>query len=127
MAAPLRILTVDDEPSVAFSLRLVFSGPRYEVLSVEDGSAALAKLGDTSEHYDAIIVDQKMPKLTGLELVDAIRQRSIPGKIIVLSAQLTPEIREAYERMDVDAILMKPFDIDELRSAVATRPPNEEK
>jgi CheY-like chemotaxis protein len=124
MAAPLRILTVDDEPAVAFSLRQVFAGPRYEVLSVENGYAALATLDKSSECYDAIIVDQKMPNLTGLELVDAIRKRSIPGKIIVLSAQLTPEIREAYERMDVDAILLKPFDIDELRSAVATPPHN---
>lgn len=118
MAALIRILTVDDEPAVAFSLRQVFSGPRYEVLSVSDGYAALAKLDDKSQHYDAIIVDQKMPRLTGLQLVDAIRQRSVPGKIIVLSAQLTSEIRSAYERLEVDAILMKPFDIEELRSAV---------
>jgi CheY-like chemotaxis protein len=122
MAAPFRILTVDDEPAVAFSLRYVFAGPRYEVLSVEDGYSALEKLDTTPDPYDAIIVDQKMPNLTGLELVEAIRQRSIPGKIIVLSAQLTPDIREAYERMDVDAILLKPFDIDELRSAVVTSP-----
>lgn len=118
MAAPFRILAVDDEPAVAFSLRYVFAEPRYEVLSVEDGYAALAKLDEPSEHYDAIIVDQKMPNLTGLELVGAIRQRHIPGKIIVLSAQLTSELREAYQRMDVDAIFLKPFNIEELRSAV---------
>jgi two-component system response regulator (stage 0 sporulation protein F) len=123
MAIPFRILTVDDEPAVAFSLRHVFSGPRYEVLSVGDGYSALAKLEDSSEHYDAIIVDQKMPKLTGLELVGEIRQRHIPGKIIVLSAQLTEELRDAYKKMDVDAIFLKPFDIDELRSAVITSPP----
>lgn len=124
MAAPFRILAVDDEPAVAFSLRYVFAEPRYEVLSVEDGYAALAKLDDRSEHYDAIIVDQKMPNLTGLELVGAIRQRHIPGKIIVLSAQLTSELREAYQRMDVDAIFLKPFDIDELRSAVIDPEPD---
>ncbi len=124
MAVPFRILAVDDEPAVAFSLRHVFAGPRYEVLSVEDGSAALAKLDDRSEHYDAIIVDQKMPNLTGLELVSAIRERGIPGKIIVLSAQLTTELREAFLRMDVDAIFLKPFDIEELRSAVITPPPD---
>jgi CheY-like chemotaxis protein len=42
MAAPFRILAVDDEPTVAFSLRHVFAGPRYELLSVEDGLDALA-------------------------------------------------------------------------------------
>jgi len=122
MAAPFRILAVDDEPTVAFSLRHVFAGPRYELLSVEDGLAALAKLDDRSEHYDAIIVDQKMPNLSGLELVGAIRERGIPGKIIVLSAQITNELRAAYKQMDVDAIVLKPFDVEELRSAVVAEP-----
>jgi len=63
-----------------------------------------------------------MPNLTGLELVGAIRERGIPGKIIVLSAQITAELREAYQSMDVDAIVLKPFDIEELRSAVTTEP-----
>jgi len=48
MALPFRILAVDDEPAVAFSLRHVFAGPRYEILSVEDGLAALARLEDRS-------------------------------------------------------------------------------
>jgi hypothetical protein len=40
------------------------------------------------------------------------------GKIMVLSAHLSPEIREAYEQMDVHVILDRPFDIQELRSTV---------
>ena len=58
-------------------------------------------------------------------MVDAIRQRSIPGKVIVLSAHLTSEIRVAYERLHVDAILQKPFDIEELRSAVVDPEPEQ--
>ena len=53
-----------------------------------------------------------------MELVDAIRKRGIPGDIIVLSAHVLPEIREAYERLNVQAIFPKPFDLEELRSAV---------
>src|SRR6266446_3262148 len=115
MSAPFRILTVDNEPSVTLSLKYVFAGPRYEVLCVDSGDAALAILDANSDLYDVIIVDQKMPNLTGVELVGALRKRSIPGKIIILSADLTPEIREAYERMAVDAIFSKPFDVQELR------------
>ena len=118
MEAPFRILTVDNEPSITLSLKYVFAGPRYEVLRVDSGMAALALLEADSALYDLIIVDQKMPNLTGVELVDAIRKRGIPGKIIVLSAQLSSEIREAYERMEVHAIFTKPFDVGELRSAV---------
>jgi two-component system response regulator (stage 0 sporulation protein F) len=118
MDAPLRILAVDNEPSVTLSLSYVFADPRYEVTCVEDGDAALARLEADSDPYDVIIVDQKMPNLTGVELVDAIRKRRILSKIIVLSAHLSPEIRKAYEQMDVHVMFGKPFNVDHLRTAV---------
>lgn len=118
MEPALRILAVDDEPSVTLSLRFVFGDPRYELTCVDDGNAALARLDANSDLFDVIIVDEKMPRLTGVELVSAIRQRGINGKIIVVSAHLSPEIREAYARMDVHMMFSKPFNVEELRSAV---------
>ena len=118
MDAPLKILAVDNESSVTLSLRYIFAGPRYELTGVESGTDALARLDADSDAYDVIIVDQKMPHLTGVELVSAIRDRGIASKIIVVSAHLSSEIREAYERMDVHVMFGKPFDIGELRSAV---------
>jgi CheY-like chemotaxis protein len=118
MDAALKILAVDDNPAITHSMRFIFAGPRYQVTGVQDGDYALAKLDANSEAYDVIIVDQKMPHLTGVELVQEIRQRGIAGKIMVLSAHLSPEIRAAYEQMDVHVILDKPFDIQDLRSAL---------
>src|SRR5207302_85027 len=117
MHAPLKILAVDNESSVTLSLRYIFAGPRYELTGVESGIDALARLDADSDPYDVIIVDQKMPNLTGVELVSAIRDRGIASKIIVVSAHLSSEIREAYERMDVHVMFGRPFDIGELRSA----------
>jgi CheY-like chemotaxis protein len=85
---------------------------------LRDPVEALARLEQESTRYDVIIVDQTMPDLTGVELVSAIRERGIAGKIIVLSAYLSPEICETYKRMSVQVILDKPFDIAQLRSAV---------
>jgi DNA-binding response OmpR family regulator len=118
MEARCRILTVDNEPSVTLSLLYVFSDPRYHVTAAKNGNEALTKLDANPEPYDVIIVDQKMPELTGVELVSAIRKRGLTTKIIVLSAQLSEEVRAAYEQMDVHVMLPKPFDITELRSAV---------
>ena len=117
-AAALRILAVDNEPSVTFSLRYIFTGPRYEISAVENGDAALARLDSGSERFDIIIVDQKMPHMTGVELVEEMRKRGITSKIMVLSAHISSEIRAAYERMDVHVMFPKPFDIGQLRSAV---------
>jgi len=114
----LRILAVDNEPSVTFSLRYIFTGSRYQFSAVENGDAALARLDAGSERYDIIIVDQKMPHMTGVELVEQMRKRGINSKIMVVSAHLSSEVRAAYERMDVHVMFPKPFDIGELRSAV---------
>src|SRR6267378_4440815 len=100
MHTPLRILAVDNEPSVTLSLRYVFADPRYELACVNNGNAALARLDANSE------------------LFGAIRKRGIKGKIIVVSAHLSSELSEAYERMDVHVMFSKPFNVDELRSAV---------
>src|ERR1700726_1850954 len=118
MDAPLRILAVDNEPSVTLSLRFVFAGPRYEVTCANSGQVALAKLDVSSDFYDVIIVDQKMPNLTGLKLVEEIRKRGITSDIIVVAANLSPEVRQAYKQMDVHVMFVKPFNVDELRSAV---------
>jgi two-component system response regulator (stage 0 sporulation protein F) len=112
-----RILAVDNEPSVTTALRFVFDGPQYDILCVGNGAEALAHL-DRSTPFDVIIVDQKMPKVTGVELVREIRKRGIEGKIIVVSANLSVDVCEAYKRMDVSLIVSKPFDVRQLRSAV---------
>ncbi|HEY4285008.1 MAG TPA: response regulator [Chthoniobacterales bacterium] len=115
MDTALRILTVDDEPSITQSMRYIFGGERYEVTTADTGPDALAKIDADPEQFDVIIIDQKMPRLTGVELVHEIRNRPYSGKIMVLSAHLSDEIRSAYEELDVDVMMDKPFDINDLR------------
>ena len=115
---PYRILTVDDEVSVNLSLQFVFPKSHYEVVCVASGDAALANLEANSKPYDVIIIDQRMPNLTGVELVEAIRERGIPGEIIILSAHLTSEARQAYARLGVNTVFPKPFEVERLRSTV---------
>ena len=118
MVEALKILAVDDEYSIRESMPFIFAGPHYEVSTAPDGDHALAELDAKPNGYDVIIIDQKMPQMTGIELVRGIKERGIVGKIMVLSAHLSAEIREAYKRMDVQMMLDKPFDIEELRLAV---------
>jgi two-component system, response regulator, stage 0 sporulation protein F len=118
MDRPFKILAVDNEPSVTTALRFVFDGPRYEITCVGSGLEALHHLDANSDRFDVIIVDQKMPRLTGVELVEEIRNRNVGGKIIVVSANLSADVCEAYQRMDVSLIFSKPFDVNQLRNAV---------
>ena len=118
METALRILAVDNEPSVTLSLRYLFDAERYEITTVNDGDAALTRLGVDPNPFNVIIVDQKMPHLTGVELVGEIKKRGIGAKIIVVSAHLSSDVRHAYEQLGVHVMFGKPFDIDMLRAAV---------
>lgn len=118
MATALKILAVDDEPSIGTSMHFIFERPRYEVTSACDANDALAQLSADPAPFDVIITDNNMPLVSGVELVRELRERSYRGKIMVLSAHLTTEIREAYAQMNVDVILDKPFDIHELRATL---------
>lgn len=112
----LKILAVDDEPSIAAYLSFIFKRPRYELTSARNGNDALARVSAAPIPYDVIITDNDMPHLSGVGLVRALRERRFGGKIMVLSGDLTTEAREAYSRLKVDAILDKPFDNLELRN-----------
>lgn len=118
MKTALKILAVDDNPSITRSMPFIFAAPVYEVTSATDGDDALVKLEKDPNGYDVIIIDQKMPNMSGVELVQGIKERGITGSILVLSAHLSPELRDAYERMGVKVVMEKPFNVQELRSAV---------
>ena len=122
MANGLHILAIDNEPSVTTSLGWVFGPPRYQLNTVASGAAALAAIDAADQPFDVIIVDQKMPNLTGAELVATLRERGVPSRIIVLSAHLTDEDRKTYEELGVQVIFEKPPDITKLRAAVDAIP-----
>ena len=116
MTSPLKILAVDDEPSIAQSMHFIFDEPLYELASAQDGETALACMADDPSPFDVIIVDNNMPGVSGTELVRLLRERSFAGKIMVLSAHLSTEVRAAYEAMEVDAMMDKPFSVKALRA-----------
>lgn len=114
----LNILTVDDELPVNFSIRTALGGPARALVAASDGEDALAQIQASEQPFDIIIIDHKMPRVNGLELVRRLREARFAGKIIVLSAHLCHDLRRSYEGLRVDVILSKPFDLRELRDAV---------
>jgi len=114
----LRILAIEDETAVAQLLALVLCGPTSKVTNASNGEEALAKIAAASRPFDIVITDHSMPRMTGLELVRELRARDFGGKIAVLSAHLTQDNAQAYAELNVDLMLTKPFDVDELRHAI---------
>jgi CheY-like chemotaxis protein len=113
----VRILAVDDEPMIGRSISSVLEAPHRHITVATNGQEALAKLA--KENFDIVITDHRMPRSGGLELVRKLRQRDYEGKIVVLSAYLSPENIGVYEQLDVDEVLGKPFDAADLRQTIA--------
>ena len=120
MAKPLNILSVDDEFRVAHALAFALGNPERKLTLAFSADEALAKVSNHSEPFDVVIVDHKMPKVSGIEFVQRLRAVQFGGKIIVLSAHLTDENRRAYAELNVDTMLTKPFDVHELREVIDT-------
>jgi len=113
-----RILAVDDEEAVATSIACLLEAPHRTIAVAKDGKEALALAARAK--FDIVITDHRMPRAGGLELVRQLRQRNYVGKIVLISAHLSPDNIGDYEEMDVDEIVGKPFDFKELREVIAT-------
>ncbi len=119
MSHPLRILVVEDEKALAHMIAMVLGGPAAKVIRASNGFEALMKVGAAARPFDVVITDHRMPRVDGLELVRRLRGQDFTGKILVLSGQLSDEDIAAYEALDVDMMMSKPFDFDELQQAMA--------
>jgi DNA-binding NtrC family response regulator len=110
------ILVVDDEENIRLLLEKVLHSEGLDVVAVENGQKALNYI---SNHAVAItIMDIRMPKADGLEVLKRIRTQYPDAIIIMLTAFAT--IKTAVEAMRHGAFdyLTKPFEIDELRVSV---------
>ncbi len=121
-----RILVIDDEPNIRRMMRIALETDGYDVEDAGDGKAGLELFGDGSP-FDAVVLDQKMPGMDGLETLKEIRRRS-PGAAVVM-ATAYGSIELAVDAMKAGAtdFLKKPLTPDTLRgavlAAVARRPP----
>ena len=113
-----KILVVDDEIHVATSIKLAL-GSEYEVDAVYDGRQAFELLKENATGFSVVITDHMMPSWAGWELINRLQAIAFPGKCIVLSGYLSPDIEEIYRNLGVEYVISKPFDLAQLRTAVA--------
>jgi len=110
-------LIVDDETNVRLVLQTAPASAGYAVIEAEDGQAALKRLRDTP--CSLILLDLKMPKMNGMELLRRLRSEGNTVPVVMLTAH--GSIHDAVEAMKLGAIdfLTKPITPDALRRAVA--------
>jgi two-component system response regulator AtoC len=108
----MKILIVDDERNIRLSLKKYLSLEDIESEGAESGEAALGYL--ETEHFDAVILDLKLPVMSGQEVLEWIQARGILTPVIMISAH--GQIADAVDALKRGAkdYLVKPFDPAEL-------------
>ena len=110
-----KLLCVDDEKSVLYTLREILSERGHDVVTALSGKDALALVDDV----DAVVTDLAMPGMDGLALLKAIHERDAALPVVLLTAHGSEKV--AVEAMKAGAYdyMSKPFDIDEIALVVA--------
>lgn len=112
MADPFRILVVDDEPAQLELVGGFLKKQGFETVLAESGAKALE--GFRQEPVDLVLTDQKMPDMSGVELLKAIRAINPEAAVIVITAYGTVETAVAAVKAGAADYLSKPLNLDEL-------------
>nr|HET6904463.1 sigma-54 dependent transcriptional regulator [Ktedonobacteraceae bacterium] len=108
----LRILIIDDEPHLPHQFARYLRKHGYEVAAVADGEAGLQVL--QKESIDLVLLDLRLPKMSGLEVLERIRETEQELPVVMLTAY--GDVPTAVAAMKLGAVdyLLKGFDLDEL-------------
>lgn len=112
----MRILIVEDEKRVASFLKKGFQAEAFSVDVATDGEAGsyLAR----SQEYDAIILDVRIPKKNGIEVLQELRKANVQTPVLILSAKSDLEDRLEGLNLGADDYLGKPFAFSEVLARV---------
>lgn len=110
------VLIIDDEPSVRFSLQRALSSAQIETVTADTAKAGIQHV--RSEPPDLVLLDIRLPDMSGLDALQAIRELDQRLPVIVMTAHGTTDTAiEATKRGAFD-YLLKPFELPNLREAV---------
>lgn len=114
----LRVLVVEDELLIRWSITETLSGAGYTVIEAENGAAAVRALTDSDGAVDAVILDFRLPDSNDLTLLATIRRLAPRSAVILMTAYGTPEVTRGALDLGVYRVVPKPFDMHDLEPLV---------
>src|SRR6476661_5228218 len=113
-----RILIIDDEENIRRVTRLTLQAAGYGVGEATDGERGLEAFGDGST-WDAVLLDQRMPGMDGLETLRRIKERQPKARVIMATAYASIELAVDAMKLGATDFVRKPMTPEILRNAVA--------
>jgi CheY-like chemotaxis protein len=118
-----RVLVAEDDPEMRNLLVQDLQADGFEVVSAMDGLDALGAIGQASSGdpihaFDIVVADLRMPGLSGLDLLAALKRTHSSAPFILITAFASAETHETARRLGAWAVLDKPFGLELLRAAI---------
>ncbi len=114
---PIKVLLVDDEVEFTVYLSRVLCRRGYQVECVENGLSALSLIG--REHFDVVVLDIKMPGMSGNQVLCEIKRHAPSTQVILLTGHFSITDEEDTLKSGAYAYLLKPFPILKLVDVIA--------
>lgn len=112
----MRLLVVEDDLPLAEALTTLLTTSGYAVDCVHDGASA--EVLAAVEQFDLVILDLNLPQMDGLAVLHAMRARSNPAAVMILTARGSAEDRVRGLDLGADDYMAKPFDVREFEARV---------
>ena len=112
----ISILIVDDEQYIVRSLSQQLSGEFYDTQLAFDGEEALSCL--QSRQFDLVILDLKLPNVSGFEILKHIKSNIPSTKVIVLTGYSDLKNVERVKQLGADRLIEKPYEFGEVFDAI---------
>jgi len=113
----LRVLVVDDEPLIRWSIAETLGAAGHQVLEAEDAASALRAV-TASPRPHLVLLDFRLPDSNDLGLLAKIRQLVPDTSVIMMTAFGTPEVTAGALKLGASRVLNKPFNMHELEAVV---------
>lgn len=114
------VLIVDDERLIARTLSTALTEAGFQTRIASNAEIAERQILQSDAAFDLIIIDNRLPKGSGLGLLEKLKMGSVESKVILMTAFDSPEIKAAATRLGVQRYLTKPFDLGAMIAEVET-------
>jgi len=114
----MKILVIEDDRTVGEYVRRGLDEAGYHVDLVGDGDEGLRRASGKGAGYDMMVLDLRLPKLSGIDVLRTLRDRGVGLPVLVLTAQDSVDFKVQALRMGADDYVTKPFAFEELLARV---------
>ena len=116
MAKKSSILVVDDEDALRTVLSGELASEGYEVQTASDGDEAVTEMGKAN--FDLVLLDIKMPRMNGFEVLKFIKEKHAKTKVVMLTG--FADLKNAIEskKLGADDFVSKPYDLVDLLTTI---------